>query len=236
MTNSRHPLIEAGSDACQQAHGSAHGVMLHALSRQRQDAIGDAIRMCHPGPRTIASGIVRTPVLSLWCLDDREHFRGRVIPQPRPCFMDIRQQTRRCTRQHPWLDVDDVAVQVVPAIQIAGIMLVLMARETMHYNIPISAACLQRRACPLLWRARACLQPCAAPFLGFRALPRLLLGKARVTCRWCASHYNRHTDKLTVCLDVISLVVSSWGYDRCQIEQRTVSLQLAVNSHRLKTG
>jgi hypothetical protein len=48
--------------------------------------------------------------------------------------MDIRQQTRRRTRQHPGLDVDDVAVQVAPAIQIAGIMLTFrLARLTSHF-------------------------------------------------------------------------------------------------------
>src|SRR5712691_5386624 len=175
-----------------------------------QDAIGDSIRMRHPWPRTIASGIVRTPVLGFWRLDDREHFRGRVIPQPRPCFMDIRQQTRRRTRQHPGLDVDDVAVQVTPAIQIAGIMLVLMARETMHHHIPISAAFLPRQACPVLWRALACPLPCTAPFLGLRALPLLLLGTACVTCRWCASPCNKHTDAARACW-TLPLVVARCG-------------------------
>jgi hypothetical protein len=136
------------------AHACASWVLRQAISRPGQDAIGDSIRMRHPGPRTIASGIVRTPVLGLWCFDDREHFRGRVIPQLRPCVMDIRQQTRRRTRQHPGLDIDDVAVHGALAIQIAGIMLVFMARETMHHRIPISTAFLPRQACPVRGRAQ----------------------------------------------------------------------------------
>jgi hypothetical protein len=46
--------------------------------------------------------------------------------------MDILKQTRRRTRKHPWLNVDDIAMNVATAIQIAGIVLVLMARQAMH--------------------------------------------------------------------------------------------------------